>query len=414
MFDGYSVTFNYSRQKEGSTETRFNNNTPAAVITRREVGEFDVNTFGTVVTLVKDLDQAGKISYGLDYYYDDVDAVKVRTIGSGTATPQFPNNSLYDRAGAYAAWDVPLTERLSAVTGIRYENANAQGTTAIGNTQTFVERSYQDWVASCGLNYQVTDSFALVGGYYEGYRAPNLDDLFADSSFAQGQFQTISSVNVGPQYSETYEVGFKVDTDEFRMQAYQYWNNLNNAILRYPVTNGVFDPTSATVTRANSDAYIYGTELGGEWLLQNYGYQGWSVYGNVWYTYGVDLGTSDTGAERTVQSHSAVDRNPRRPLAGAGGQAVGRYVRLVGRSGGSLCVVEPLGRAVPARRHAGIRHVEHSRRTDVRRSRSAPADFGRRKPDQHVLSGPGFGRRRGGHQRDHRLRVLLVGIREER
>jgi len=296
LFDGYSITGNYSRQKEGSVETRLNNNTPAAVVTRQEVGEFDVNTFGFVLTLVKDLEEAGKLSYGADYYYDDVDSVRVRTIGAGTAVPQFPNDSRYDRAGVYAAWDVPLTERLSALAGVRYENANASGTTTIGNTLTQVDRTYQDWIGSIGLNYELTEDIALVGGYYEGYRAPNLDDLFADSSFLQGQFQSISSVNVGPQYSETYEVGIKVDGDRLRLQAYQYWNNLNQAILRYPVTNGVYNPASGTVIRDNSDAYIYGTELGGEYLLDQFYYRGWSLYGNVWYTYGVDLGTSNTGA----------------------------------------------------------------------------------------------------------------------
>jgi outer membrane receptor protein involved in Fe transport len=296
LFDGYSITGNYSRQKEGTVETRLNNNTPAAVVTRREVGEFDVNTFGFVLTLVKDLEEAGKLSYGADYYYDDVDATRVRTFGAGTATPQFPNDSLYDRAGVYAAWDVPLTERLSAVTGVRFENANASGTPTIGNTPTYIDRTYQDWVASIGLNYKVTEAVALVGGYYEGYRAPTLDDLFGDTSFLQGQFQSISSVNIGPQYSETYEVGIKVDGEQFRFQAYQYWNNLNQAILRYPVTNGVFDPNSGTVIRDNSDAYIYGTELGGEYLLDQFYYRGWSLYGNVWYTYGTDLGTSSTGA----------------------------------------------------------------------------------------------------------------------
>lgn len=296
LFDGYSITGNYSRQKEGSVETRMSNNTPAAVVTRREVGELDVNTFGFVLTLVKDLEEAGKLSYGADYYYDDIDATRVRTIGAGTATPQFPSDSLYDRAGVYAAWDVPLTERLSAVTGVRFENANASGTPNIGGTNTYIDRSYQDWVASIGLNYKLTEDVALVGGYYEGYRAPTLDDLFGDTSFLQGQFQSISSVNVGPQYSETYEVGIKVDGERFRLQAYQYWNNLQSAILRYPVTNGVYNPASDTVVRENSDAYIYGTELGGEYLLDPCYYRGWSLYGNVWYTYGTDLGTSSTGA----------------------------------------------------------------------------------------------------------------------
>ncbi len=302
FYDGYSLTFNYSRQKEGVNERRLNAN---GTTNRFELGEFDVNTFGTVLTLVKDFEQAGKLSYGADFYYDDVDAVRTRTINNSNpvppanqnVTPQFPNDSTYDRVGVYAMWEIPLTERLTVMPGIRYESANAEGTTPINNVPTFVDRSYDDWVASVGLNYKLTDDCALVGGYYEGYRAPNLDDLFADVSFAQGQFQTISSINVGPEYSQTYEVGLKVDTDDFRMQVFQYWNNLENAILRYPVNaQGQFAPNGTNVIRDNSDSYIYGTELGGEYMLDSWGYCGWSLYGNVWYTYGVDLGTNEVGA----------------------------------------------------------------------------------------------------------------------
>ncbi|MDX1962518.1 MAG: TonB-dependent receptor [Pirellulales bacterium] len=307
LFDAYAVTFNYSRQKEGVRETRLNNN---GTVNRIEAGEFDVNTFGTVVTLVKELDYAGTLSYGADYYYDDIDAVRVRTNGNNGAPinpptmlmPQFPNNSLYDRAGLYAAWSVPLTDRLSALTGVRYENANASGTTPIGNQNVFIERSYQDWVANAGLTYEVCEGVNLVGGYYEGYRAPNLDDLFADGSFLQGQFQSISSVNVEPEYSQTYEVGLKYDGPVLRLQAFQYWNDFENAILRYPVNTsgpnaGQFNPNSATVIRDNSDAYLYGTELGGELLLDDWlDRAGYSLYGNVWYTYGLDLGTNGVGA----------------------------------------------------------------------------------------------------------------------
>jgi hemoglobin/transferrin/lactoferrin receptor protein len=301
LFDAYSFTTNYSRQKEAVTETRLNNN---GTVNRRESGEFDVNSLGFTMTLVKEIGES-KLSYGGDYSYDDVDAYRIRTNGNNNVpivppaaqTPQFPDNSIYDRAGAYAMLDIPVTERLSVLPGIRYENANARGTTRIGNNNVLVDRTYQDWIASISSNYKLTEEVALVGGYYEGYRAPNLDDLFSDVSFAQGQFQTISSVNIAPQYSQTYEVGMKVNGESFRWQIFQYWNNINNYIARYPVNNvGQFNPTAGTVTRDNSDAYLYGTELGGELLLDNWGYDGWSLYGNGFYTYGVDLGTNQVGA----------------------------------------------------------------------------------------------------------------------
>lgn len=294
LFNAYTTTVSYGRNKEGSRVERSS--------TRTDLGEFDVNTLGYNLTFARDLDWLGTFTYGGDYYYDDVDSFRNRlnpVTGAVTpSNPQFPNDSRYQRAGAFLNWDVPLTERLDAVAGVRYENADAAGTlNEISGTRLPVSRTFRDWIGSVGLVYELEPMFHLVGNVSEGYRAPNLDDLTADNPPALQGIQDLPSLDVQPEHARTYEVGFKVNTPRLRFQVFEFWTDLEDSIQRKAVDsfgnpvpdvigpNGTIVPGSNTFIRDNFDAYVNGTELAGEFLLRD----GWSAYGSSWYTYGQDL-----------------------------------------------------------------------------------------------------------------------------
>jgi hemoglobin/transferrin/lactoferrin receptor protein len=294
-FDAFSVTASYGRQKEGSSELR----SP----TQLDIGEFDVNTFGFTLLLASDLCEWGRLTYGADYYYDDVDAFKNRfnpqnpNAPPSPRTPQFPDDSLYDRAGVFLHWDVDLTCRLRMAAGVRYENVNASGTPVVQDIAVPFERSYHDWIGSVGLVYEVAPCWRLVGSISEGFRAPNLDDLVADNPFVLQGGQDLPSLDVAAEHSVNYEIGVKFDGQRLRFQCVEFWTDLENNILRQavdgagnPVPNvlngfGLPVPGSNNFVRDNFDSYINGTEIAGELLLE----EGWSVYGNFWYTFGKDV-----------------------------------------------------------------------------------------------------------------------------
>lgn len=293
LFDAYTTTLSYGRNKEGMRELR----SP----TRTDLSEFDVDTLGYTITLARDLDWLGKITYGADYYYDDVhafrDRVNPQTGAVAAQNPQFPDDSRYDRAGAFVNWELPVTERLDAVAGARYENANAHGTlNAVSGTPVPFGRTYQDWISSVGLIYELDPVLHAVGSVSEGYRAPNLDDLTADNPVQQSA-QDLPSLDVQPEHSRTYEIGLKLDAPRLRLQIFEFWTDLEDSIQRQavdafgnPLPNvigpyGTPIPGSSNFIRDNFDAYVNGTELDAEYLLCG----GWSTYGNFWYTYGQDL-----------------------------------------------------------------------------------------------------------------------------
>jgi iron complex outermembrane receptor protein/hemoglobin/transferrin/lactoferrin receptor protein len=297
LFDGYSTTFSYMRNKEGSRELR----SP----TRTDLGEFDLDTFGYTLTLARDLNWAGRLTYGVDFYHDDLSAWRRRLNPvTGVTTPdnpQFPNGSRYQRTGAFLSWDVDVTERLTATTGLRYENIDAGGTlNEVVGTPIPFSRTYHDWIVSFGLLHRTTDWMHTFGSVSEGFRAPNLDDLAVDRALFQGQ-QEVPSLNVRPENAWTYEVGLKFDLPRLRLQISEYWTDLQNNILRQavdefgnPVPNtigpyGTLVPGSDTFIRANFDSYVNGTELAGEYQLIDE----WWLYGNFWYTYGQNLDTEE-------------------------------------------------------------------------------------------------------------------------
>ena len=282
--DLYSVTLSGMRTKEASVVDRYSGNDPAAVVTSREIGEFDDWGWGTTLSFVKDMHDYGKLTYGTDYYSESIDAerVQINNPNSPGATPsvtdpQYPDDSEADRVGVYASWHVALTGRLDATTSLRYENINVSATPNFDTLgPTYFERSYQDWIASVGLGYALTDEVRLVGGYYEGFRAPTIDDLTANKTFLQNNQSTplVGNLDVEPEHSKTYEVGLKFNDDRLRLQLTEFWTDFDSFINRETIGGSRF--------LTNQEAYINGTELAGEYVLT----RNLALYGNFYYTYG--------------------------------------------------------------------------------------------------------------------------------
>ncbi|MEZ6116511.1 MAG: TonB-dependent receptor [Pirellulaceae bacterium] len=282
--DSYSTTISYTRIKEGSSQTRFNSNAANAVPTRLEEGEFTDDMLGVNAAATKDLCEFGQVTYGFDYYYEDINASRVRTNNPAdpnsvpiATDPQYPDDSIADRFGLFLNWDVMLTDRLGLNTGVRYENLNMSATPNFdGLGDIHFQRTYQDWIASVGLNYKLTEKVRAVGGIYEGFRAPTLDDLTANKTAIQN-VQTVprlGDLDIQPEHTRTYEVGLKTNGDFVRLQAIQWWTDFESVIGREFVGTEQF--------LANQQATLNGTELAGDILLTD----AWSLYGNFSYVYG--------------------------------------------------------------------------------------------------------------------------------
>jgi len=262
--DALTVTASYNRQRENQTRgiptTRFQ--------------EIDVETLGVQGVAVKDLDWMGKWTSGMDWYYDDVDS----PFGGTASGPIVPDDAWYQRIGVFFNWDVALTERLDMVAGIRYENINTAGTPVVEGTPTFINPNYHDWVSQIGLVYELDPDIHLVGSISEGFRAPNLDDLMALNPNVLQEGNSVPSLGLRPERSINYELGIKTDYDRLRTQTFVFWTDLQDNIV------SINTAVPNTFGSANQDSFVQGVETSGECLLE----KGWSLYGNFWYTYGIN------------------------------------------------------------------------------------------------------------------------------
>lgn len=267
LISTYQITGSLHRTKEGRIDSR-------PIGTFDAAREFTDEQTGVNAVFTSDLGYAGILSYGVDWYHDEIDASIYNPDGDGDSV-QFPNDSYYSRYGFFLQWDVPLTDRLLATSGVRYEHVTAGATVTAGGVADHVDPEYQDWIGHVGLTYELSPCMHLVGSISEGFRAPNLDDLAAvnDNVFVGTQ---LPNPNLQPETSITYEVGAKVDGDLFRGQVFTWWTDLQDYIVRGAPNMMLL------LERTNGEAYLNGVELSGEYLLRD----DRSLYGNFWYTYG--------------------------------------------------------------------------------------------------------------------------------
>jgi iron complex outermembrane receptor protein/hemoglobin/transferrin/lactoferrin receptor protein len=312
LLDGYSITASYQRNKEG----QFRRRPPTG--SRFEQGEFDVDTVGISFVFFREPGRLGKLTWGVDWYHDDVDASRARyDVATGqlieTLLPQFPDDSHYRNTGAFLLWEMPITERLTAQSGIRFSDIQAGASVPLFDpddplapaASTRITPVFSQWTANAGLSLALSDEVRLVGSVAEGFRAPLLDELTSVSTNVNEGID-VPNPDLSPETSRSYEVGLKANFNRLRGQAFVYWTDLEDLIAREQIRTipDPLDPgsTIAVLQRRNiGQAEIHGFELAGEYLFTPQ----WSLYGNFWTTYGQNL-TDDEPLSRIPPNQGIV------------------------------------------------------------------------------------------------------------
>ena len=82
---------------------------------------------GVNLVASRDFERFGRLIAGADWYYDDVDS----PFGGSASGPIIPDDATYQRAGVFLNWDVPVTCRLDATAGVRFEHIDLQATNMV-------------------------------------------------------------------------------------------------------------------------------------------------------------------------------------------------------------------------------------------------------------------------------------------
>lgn len=270
-FDRYSLSLSWHQQEEERHRERTSG--------YDEQG-FTVDQLGLFGNLSSDT-AIGRLTYGFDYYHDEVGSFS----SSNPIQGPVADDSSYDLFGLFVQDELELTERLDLVLGARFSYAAAEAGSyedpSTGNPAS-LEDDYDAFVGSARFLYTLEERRAvLFGGVSQGFRAPGLSDLTRLDSARSNELE-VASPGLGPEYTTTYELGMKSESDRTSNRLSVFYTDIRDGIIRTP-TGNVTPGGDVEVVKSNvGDGYVLGFEYG----LAHELVPDWTLFGNMAYQYG--------------------------------------------------------------------------------------------------------------------------------
>jgi outer membrane receptor protein involved in Fe transport len=223
----------------------------------------EVETAGIGVDWVKYLGQdAHRLTWGVDFDHDDVDSTRVDTDQTdGSQTPKdgtFAPDSKYNSAGVFVQDEVLSLAPWYMTLGVRYSYYDFSFRDRA--TDDEVDGDFDALVGSLELARDLGEDYLVTAGLSQGFRAPNLDDLGNDASFAGGT--EIGNPDLDPERSWTADLTFAADKPTWGATAGVWYTEIDDYIGRVLTDEG--DPNQTgdeTYLRENTgEAEIWGVE----------------------------------------------------------------------------------------------------------------------------------------------------------
>lgn len=271
---------------------------------RRRKTHLRVDTYALNARFVSD-SPIGELTYGVDYYFDEVNSSRKNYNASGVFTDEevqgpVGDDSEYHQLGLYLQDKIGITKDLDLILGTRYSwiRMNANQVEFMGGSGE-VDGDWSEFTNTAHLVYRFTEDTSGYIGVAQGFRAPNLSDSTRNGEFGSGGSESPVK-DLDAEYFLTYEAGLTVTKERYNVQASVFYTKIDGMIERY------------SGTKDNVDGHLYGMELAGEyWFNDN-----WSLFANVsWVeTYKRDHIDNDVANEKTGDQLSKVP-----PLNGIAG-----------------------------------------------------------------------------------------------
>lgn len=306
-----SVRFSFSFHRQTETQDRLRDTL------RRDVDGFQDDQYGFVLNL-ESPSPIGTLSYGVEYYHDNVESWGSRWNEDGSLRnikPRGPvsDEGAYDQLGIYMQDRFKPVEPLEIVLGVRYSWAEARGGIVDDDptddvTFPAIDKVFDAVTGSARFRLDVARDWNFFGGVSQGFRAPTLSDLTSFEIARSGEQET-PAPTLKPEHFIAFEIGTKFRSEPLRLETYfAYFHTLiDNQIIRYPTGRIVDDLVE--VQKANvGDGFIHGIEFGAEWNF----WDGFTLFGNLAWT----EGELDTVEGRHITARPASRIQPLTGLAG--------------------------------------------------------------------------------------------------
>ncbi|MDJ0975060.1 MAG: TonB-dependent receptor [Planctomycetota bacterium] len=261
-FSTGQITVSYHRHQEERDRLRTMN--------RRDLSGFDLHQYGVALQLTSPT-SIGRLTYGFDYYRDEVDSFRDDFVAGVLTLSQVQgplgDDGTYDLFGAYIQDEISLG-RLTLFAGVRFTYAAADADrvdnpAVAGNdpaTPGNIIGVSNDWtnvVGSLRGVYCINSCWNLYGGVSQAFRAPSLHDL---TSLDSTSVVETPSPNLDPEEYLSFELGVKTEQRRLRASAAAWYTRLNDTIIRSPTGNLIMGVPE--VRKDNiGDGWVWGIEV---------------------------------------------------------------------------------------------------------------------------------------------------------
>ncbi len=224
--------------------------------------EDEVRTGGLGVDFQKALGEDQVLTYGLDVELDDVDSTRTDLdVPTGTLTEEdgaFAPDARYVRSGVFVQDEI-FFPWFDATVGARYSYYDF-AFDPFGGVPGRESGDFDAFTASLQLARDLAEDVRLTGTLAQGFRAPNLDDLANNGSFAGGD--ELANPDLDPEESWSVDLAVDAAGDGWSGGASVFYTEIDDVIGRELLDPG--DPTMTgdeTYLRQNTGRVeIYGVE----------------------------------------------------------------------------------------------------------------------------------------------------------
>ncbi|MEE9391524.1 MAG: TonB-dependent receptor [Planctomycetota bacterium] len=240
---------------------------------------FDVDTFGVAVEFVSDT-ALGRLTYGVDYYHDEVDSFRTDTnaLGQRTVRIQGPvgDDASYDLLGLFAQNEIEISNTVNLIVGGRLTYAAADADAVedpLSGGQISLEDDWLNVIGSVRVNWRAANELNLYAGVSQAFRAPNLSDLSRLDSARSGELE-VPSPGIDPEKFLSLEFGAKLRWRGFTGTAAYHYTVIDDLVIRQP-TGNIIDGEAEVIKRNGGDGHLQGVDLSLRYDLDD----NWWVFG---------------------------------------------------------------------------------------------------------------------------------------
>lgn len=259
-----------------------------------------VNALSLNLDLEKSMGSRVDLFYGTEYVINKIGSHSVSEPLNGDQVeinPRYPDNSMWQSAGAYLNSEIALSDKFQLNTGARctYYHISAEFDTALfAYPVTSMQNDNSALSGSAGLVYNPGINTRFYFNLATGFRAPNIDDMGKVFDSQPGSV-VVPNPDLKPETVYSIELGFKkIIKRKVMLEGALFYTYLNEAMTRSNYTfNGkdsiVYDGEMSRVQAIQnlSHAYVYGFQAGLEYTIL----QGFKLAGTFNYQKGYEYQT---------------------------------------------------------------------------------------------------------------------------